>query len=51
MLPLFSLGPLSLRLPELFILFGFWIGLEQARNTLPSSASTPTICSTWSWSP
>lgn len=41
MLPVFSIGPLSIRLPELFLLFGFWIGLEQARKYAPKQRLNP----------
>jgi prolipoprotein diacylglyceryltransferase len=45
MLPTLSLGPLSLRLPELLLLFGFWIGWEQARRLAPRSGVDPDILS------
>jgi len=41
MLPMFSIGPLSIRLPELLLMFGFWIGLEQIRKLAPKQRLNP----------
>lgn len=41
MAPTLGLGPLSIRLPELLLLFGFWIGLEQARKHAPKQGLNP----------
>jgi phosphatidylglycerol---prolipoprotein diacylglyceryl transferase len=41
MLPTLSIGPLSLRLPELLILIGLWVGFEQTRRLAPRFSVDP----------